>query len=173
MHFKEQIIPVPKENKTCHLSLCMSPRKAMGFWVNAHLSLMTSLHTSRTFWRYWAQRDGYSDRGASASSPVLTIPPGLSLFSFSLRSIQTVPLFSPPPPDAIGTSLPLLRVTRTNRPFPWYTVCLRRRWDLQHFAIIWTHQLVARGLLLIMICLVPFLSAPWFIYLMDPTSMTL
>lgn len=105
MHFKEQIITVAKENKTCHLYLCMAPRKAMGFWVHAHLSLMTSLHTSCTVWTYRAQRAGYSNRGASASSPLLTIPPGLFLFSFSLKSIQTVPLFSPLPPDATGASL--------------------------------------------------------------------
>ena len=160
MHFKEQIVTVSKENKTCLLSLCMAPRKAMGFWVHAHLSLMTSLHTSCTIWTYWAQRDGYSDRGASARSPVLTIPLGLFLFSFSLRTIQTVPLFSPLPPDTIGASLPLLRVTRTNLAFPWYTACLWTRWNLRQSASTHTHQLVAGGLLLIMICLVPFLSAP-------------
>jgi len=52
MHFKEQIITVSKENKTCHLSLCVAPRKAMGFEGHAHLSLVTSLHASRTVWTH-------------------------------------------------------------------------------------------------------------------------
>lgn len=102
--------------------------------------------------------------GTPANSPMLTIPAGLFLYSFSLRSIQTVPLFS---------LVSLLRINRTspNLSFPWYTACLWLRWNLEPSAH--THQLVAGEHLLSMIDLVPFLSEPGFIYLMGSTSTTL
>lgn len=152
------------QNKACHFPLCMAPRKAVVFWVHSLHSLMTALHSLCVVWTHWAQKNGYSTKVASESSPMLTIPAGLFLYSFFLRSIQTVPLFTP---------MPLLRVNRTspNLSFPWYTACLWLRWNLQQSAH--THQLVAGEHLFSMIDLVPFLSEPEFINLMDSTSITL
>lgn len=146
------------QNKPCHFSICMGPRKAVVFWVHSHHSLMTSLHSSRIVWTYWAQKNGYRARGHQKAHPCW--PSLQACFStvFPSGAFRLCP-FSPL----------CLRINRGSRnlSFPWYTACLWLRWNLQQSAH--THQPVAGEHLLSMIDLVPFLSEPEFRYLMDST----
>lgn len=146
------------QNKPCHFSICMGPRKAVVFWVHSHHSLMTSLHSSRIVWTYWAQRTATEQGGIRKLTRADHSCRLVSLQFFPSGAFRLCP-FSPLC-FRINRASPILS-------FPWYTARLWLRWNLQQSAH--THQPVAGEHLLSMIDLVPFLSEPEFRYLMDST----